>query len=251
MVGERTDREKYILDLLSQDGTLSVTALSRDLGVSEVTIRANLKTLEQQGLLARTWGGAKPTSMLNVIDRVKVNEQEKERIAKAAAALVRDDDRIMIEAGTTTALIAKYLTGRRGVQIVTNSFLLLTYARANRELDVLMTGGEFLRDTESMVGPTALEMVRGFNARAAFVGTDGFTADRGITTRYAQGAAVSAAMSRQSEETWLVADSSKYGQAGFVNVLELSDLTGIITDKGLAPESKEVLEGAARTVRTV
>lgn len=251
MVSERTDREQYILDLLAKDGTLSVTALSRDLGVSEVTIRANLKTLEQQGLLSRTWGGAKPTSMLNVIDRVKVNEQEKERIAQAAAALVRDDDRIMIEAGTTTALIAKYLTGRRGVQIVTNSLLLLTYARANRELDVLLTGGEFLRDTESMVGPTALDMVHKFNARIAFVGTDGFTADRGITTRYAQGGAVSTAMSRQAEETWLVADSSKYGRAGFVNVLEMSALTGIITDKGLSPESKEVLEGSARTVQTL
>lgn len=251
MVSERTDREQYILDLLGKDGTLSVTALSRDLGVSEVTIRANLKTLEQQGLLSRTWGGAKPTSMLNVIDRVKVNEQEKERIAQTAAAQVRDDDRIMIEAGTTTALIAKYLTGRRGVQIVTNSLLLLTYARANRELDVLLTGGEFLRDTESLVGPTALDMVHKFNARIAFVGTDGFTADRGITTRYAQGAAVSTAMARQSEEVWLVADSSKYGRAGFVNVLEMSDLAGIITDKGLTPESKEVLEGTALTVQTV
>lgn len=250
MMSERTERERYILDLLAQDGSLSVTALSRDLGVSEVTIRANLKTLEQQGLLSRTWGGAKPTSMLNVLDRVKINEVQKERIAQAAAAMVRDDDRIMIEAGTTNALIAKYLTGRRGVQIVTNSLLLLTYARANRNLDVLLAGGEFLRETESMVGPTALDMVHKFNARIAFVGTDGFTADRGITTRYSQGAAVSAAMAKQSEEVWLVADSSKYGRAGFVNVLEMSDLTGIITDKGLSPESKEVLEGSALTVQT-
>lgn len=251
MLNDRTERERYILDLLAQDGSLSVTALSRDLGVSEVTIRANLKNLEKQGLLSRTWGGAKPTSMLNVLDRVKVNEVEKDRIAQAAAAMVQDDDRIMIEAGTTNALIAKYLTTQRGVQIVTNSLLLLTYARANRELDVLLTGGEFLRETESMVGPTALEMVRTFNARIAFVGTDGFTADRGITTRYAQGAAVSAAMAKQAEEVWLVADSSKYGRAGFVNVLEMSELTGIITDKGLRPESKEVLEGVAPRVHTL
>lgn len=250
-MSERSERERYILDLLAQDGSLSVTALSRDLGVSEVTIRANLKALEQQGLLSRTWGGAKPTSMLNVLDRVKVNEAQKERIAAAAAALVRDDDRIMIEAGTTNALIAKYLTGRRGVQIVTNSLLLLTYARANRDLDILLTGGQFMRETESMVGPTALSMVRKFNARLAFVCTDGFTADRGITTRYAEGAAVSAAMAKQAEEVWMVADSSKYGRAGFVNVLDMDDLSGIITDTGLGSESKEVLEGSVPVVQTV
>lgn len=251
MLSARSERERYILDLLAQDGSLSVTALSRDLGVSEVTIRANLKTLEQQGLLSRTWGGAKPTSMLNVMDRVKVNEREKERIAAAAAALVRDDDRVMIEAGTTTALIAKYLGGRRGVQIVTNSLLLLAHARANPELEVLLTGGEFFPDTESMVGPTALEMIYKFNARIAFVGTDGFTADRGITTRYAQGAAINRAMAKQSEEVWLVADSSKYGRAGFVNVLEMDRLSGIITDDKLGSEPKEVLKDTSVVVQTV
>lgn len=241
MAADRSQREKYILDLLAQDGTLSVTALSRDLGVSEVTIRSSLKSLEQQGLLSRTWGGAKPTSMLNVIDRVKVNEQEKERIAACAASLVRDDDRIMIEAGTTTALIPKYLGDRQGVQIVTNSLLALTYARAYRDLDVILTGGEFMRATESMVGPTALESVLTYNARIAFVGTDGFTVDRGTTTRYSQNSAVCQAMSKQAEEVWLVADSSKYGRAGFVNVLAFDDLTGIITDRGLRDESVEVL----------
>lgn len=251
MLNERTERERYILDLLAQDGALSVAALARDLSVSEVTIRATLKTLEQHGLLARTWGGAKPTSMLNVLDRVKINEQEKDRIAAAAASLVHDDDRVMVEAGTTTSRIAKHLLDRSGVQIVTNSLLLLTYARGNPELDVVMTGGEFLRDTESLVGPQALEMVHGFNVRIAFVGADGFSVERGVTTRYLQAAAVNAGMARQAEEVWLLADSSKYGLAGFVNVLELSQLTGIITDDGLSAEARETLGSAGVQLRIV
>lgn len=245
MAAERSQRERYILDLLSQDGSLSVTALSKDLGVSEVTIRTHLRSLEQQGLLARTWGGAKPVSIQNVLDRVRIQEKEKERIAQTAAELVQDGDRIMIEAGTTTALIVRYLGGKRGVQIVTNSLLVLTYARANPDLDVILTGGQFHRESESLVGPVAAASIRKFNARIAFVGTDGFTSDRGITTQFAEGAEVIEAMMARAEEIWLVADHTKYGRAGFVSVLEMQQLSGVIVDSGLAPESTEVLRASA------
>lgn len=250
-MSERKDRERYILDRLAHDGSLSVLALSKDLGVSEVTIRASLKTLEQQGLLARTWGGAKPTSIQNVLDRVKVNERDKEKIAAAAAKLVHDHDRIMIEAGTTTSQIVRHLSGLKGVQIVTNSTLVLNSARANREIDVILTGGQFHHESESMVGPLAVAAVRKFNARIAFVGTDGFTSDRGITTQFSEGAEVISAMAERAEETWLVADSSKYGRAGFVSVLDLDGLSGLITDKNIGAESAEVLEGITPSVQIV
>ena len=251
MTTERTERESYILELLAKDGSLSVSALSKDLGVSEVTIRANLKSLEERGLLARTWGGAKASSLANVVERLRVHEDEKERIAAAAAALVRDDDRIMIEAGTTTALIVRHLAGRSGVQIVTNSTLVFNYARTNPALGVILTGGHYHRESESLVGPVALRAIAGFNARIAFVGTDGFTSDRGLTTQFSEGADVITAMSRRAEETWLVADSSKYGRAGFVSVLGLEQLTGVITDSRLGAGSLEALQQVAPTVRIV
>ena len=251
MTVERGEREGYILDLLAKDGSLSVAALSKDLGVSEVTIRASLKSMEERGLLARTWGGAKASTLTDVLERVRVQGEEKERIAAAAAELVRDGDRIMIEAGTTTAMIVRHLAGRIGVQIVTNSTLVFNYARLNPALEVILTGGQYHRESESLVGPVALASIRRFNARVAFVGTDGFTSDRGMTTQFAEGAEVIDAMNGRSEETWLVADSSKYGRAGFVSVLELAELNGIITDAGLAAGSVEVLKQIAPTVRIV
>lgn len=251
MTTERGEREAYILDLLAKDGSLSVAALSKDLGVSEVTIRSSLKSMEERGLLARTWGGAKANTLTNVLERVRVHDDEKERIAAAAAELVRDGDRIMIEAGTTTAMIVRHLTGRTGVQIVTNSTLVFTYARLNPALEVILTGGQFHRESESLVGPVALASIRRFNARIAFVGTDGFTSDRGLTTQFAEGAEVISAMNDRAEETWLVADSSKYGRAGFVSVLDLTDLNGIITDSGIGAGSVDVLEQIAPTVRVV
>lgn len=251
MTVDRAARETYILDLLAKDGSLSVSALSKDLGVSEVTIRSNLRALEDRGLLARTHGGAQPSTLADVLERRRERAAEKERIAAAAAAMITDGDRVMIEAGTTCALVPRYLSGRRGVQIVTNSTLLLAQARLNPQLTVILTGGEFHRGSESMVGPVALRSVRDFNVRFAFVGTDGFTSDRGITTQFAEGAEVIGAMASRAEETWLLADSSKYGRAGFVSVLGLGDLTGIITDDGLGPDSVTALQQSAPIVRAV
>ncbi|MEA5055539.1 MAG: DeoR/GlpR family DNA-binding transcription regulator [Propionicimonas sp.] len=248
---DRVERESYILGLLAKDGSLSVAALSKDLGVSEVTIRASLKALEERGLLERTWGGARASSSLDVLERARVNEPEKDRIAAAAASLVHDDDRIMIEAGTTTAQIVRHLAGRTGVQIVTNSTLALSYARLIPGLEVILTGGQFHRDSESMVGSVAIATIRRFNARIAFVGPDGFTFDRGMTTQFAGGAEIIEAMRERAEETWLLADSSKYGRAGFVSVLGLTDLTGVITDDGIGEGSLEVLQQIAPTVRVV
>lgn len=251
MTVERSERESYILELLAKDGSLSVTALSKDLGVSAVTIRASLKSMEERGLLARTWGGARASSITNVMERVRVSEDEKGRIAAAAASLVRDDDRIMIEAGTTTALVVRHLTGLRGVQIVTNSTLVFNYARLNPDLDVTLTGGQYHRGSETLVGPVATQTVRMFNARIAFVGTDGFTSDRGMTTQFSEGIGVLKAMHERAEETWLLADSTKYGRAGFVSVLDLDQLTGVITDSRLGAGSLEALQQIAPTVRVV
>lgn len=248
---DRKGREGYILDMLSREGVLSVAQLARDLGVSEVTVRGQLRELEERGLLARTHGGARSTSAQNVLERQRVHTAEKERIARAAAELVRDGDRIMIEAGTTTASIVKYLTGRRGVQIVTNSTLVFAHARHNPGIAVIMTGGTFHRPSESLVGPLALRAIRDFHVRVAFVGTDGFTLRRGLTTQFAEGAEVIGAMHDQADETWLVADASKFGQAGFMRVLDLSDLAGIVTDTALPDEAARDLSDSGAHLRLV
>lgn len=246
---DRKGREGFILDALTRDGSVSVATLARELGVSEVTIRGQLRALEERGLVARTHGGARSTSAQSVLERQRVHTAEKERIARAAAELVRDGDRIMIEAGTTTASIVKHLAGRRGVQIVTNSTLVFAHARHNPGLAVIMTGGTFHRPSESLVGPVALRAIRDFHVRLAFVGTDGFTLRRGLTTQFAEGAEVIAAMHEQADETWLVADASKFGQAGFVRVLDLGDLAGIVTDDALPDAARREVRAAAPMLR--
>ena len=242
-----SDRESLILDKLAREGSLAVGQLAQELGVSEVTVRSDLKSLEDKGFVSRTRGGAYPAFHRDILERQRLNLEEKNRIARAAAELVRDGDRIMIEAGTTTALVVRYFAGRRGVQVVTNSTLVFSYARLNPSLQITMTGGEFRRETEAMVGPIALRTIAGLNVRLAFVGTDGFSLERGMTTQLVEGAEIIKAMRAQAEETWLVADSSKYGKSGFVSVLPLAEVDGIITDSGLDEAAdRELAEASIR-----
>ncbi|AQP48116.1 DeoR family transcriptional regulator [Tessaracoccus aquimaris] len=246
MTVERVQREDQIMARLNDDGALTVSGLSADLGVSEVTIRGDLRTLENRGLLVRTRGGARPTTWKSVLQREQINVDAKQRIAQKAASMVLDEDTVMMEAGTTTATIVRYLGGRRGLQLVTNSALVFNSARANPSLNVILTGGVFRRESESFVGPTAERAIADFNTRLAFLGTDGFSPERGLTTRFVEGGQIASQMSGRAEETWLVADSSKFGQAGFVSFLPLDKVTGIITDSGLSREAVEALQEHTR-----
>ena len=243
MIAELNERERVILDRLSTDGSVSVSALARDLGLSEVTIRGGLKVLEEKGWINRKRGGAALALHRDIMERQRVYPEQKNVIARAAADLVRDGDVVMIEAGTTTALIARYLAGKRDIHIVTNSTLVFSYARMYPNLQITMTGGEFRRATESLVGPIALETISRLNVRLAFVGTDGFTLERGMTTHLMEGAEIVKVMKSHAQTTVLTADSSKYGRIGFSNVLPLSAMDLILSDWDLNDQAeKDLLE---------
>jgi DeoR family galactitol utilization operon repressor len=230
---------------------VTVTDLARDLGLSEVTIRGDLRTLEEKGWINRCWGGAAPAMHRDILERQRICPEQKNAIARAAAELVRDGDVIMIEAGTTTALIARYLTGKRDIHIVTNSTLVFSYARMNPNLQITMTGGEFRRPTESLVGPIALETISRVNVRLAFVGTDGFTLERGMTTNLMEGAEIVKAMKAHARTTVLTADSGKYGKIGFAGVLPLSAMDIILTDNNLDEKAEADLREAGISVTKV
>ena len=227
------DRKRLILQMLAEDSNISVNDISKSLHVSAVTIRSDLSGLEESGFIIRTRGGALPAFHKSILDRQRNMIEEKTRIAKTAASLVNDGDSIMVEAGTTTALVARFLLGKRDIHVVTNSTLLLRYARINPSLNLTVTGGEFRPMTESFVGSMTLRELEQFHVRLAFVGTDGFSIDNGLTTHLAEGAEIVRMMTALSQETILLADSGKYGRAGFARVLSLNQVDALITDSGM------------------
>jgi DeoR family galactitol utilization operon repressor len=246
---ELTARKKLILDSLSEKGSISVADLSRNLAVSEVTIRSDLKNLEDQGFLSRVHGGAVSGIHPHIMERQNLWVEEKQNIARAAAALVRNGDTIMIEAGTTTALVCRYLGGKRDVHIVTNSVLAFTAAKNNPSIRITLSGGEWRSSTESLIGPIAVDTIRRFNVRFAFVGTDGFDARHGITTNLLEGGEIIKVMKERAGRTILLADSEKFNRAGPVTIMPLSDVDGIITDARIRDTAEEELKEDSRILK--
>ena len=238
MTQELSEREHTILNRLMVQGAVSVAHLSSELEVSEVTIRSDLSSLEERGLLSRTHGGALPSIHPHIFQRQNMNIEEKHRIAKAAADLVGDGDAIMIEAGTTTSLLPRYLAGKRDILIITNSVPAFESAKSNPALRITLVGGEFRDSTDSFVGRITLDTIRRFNVRCAFVGTDGFSLKSGITTHLIEGGDVISVMRERAENLVLLADSSKYGKTGVVTILPLSQINTLITDTGLPDAAK-------------
>ncbi len=244
-------REEQILDALRNNSDLSVNTLSKELGVSVVTVRTDLKSLEEKGLVVRTRGGAVPAFHPELMDKMKSYRDEKERIAKAASSLVEDNDRIMITNGTTPALIGRYLYGKRNLQVVTNSLLLLPHGRVNPQIHMTIVGGEFRATADALVGPMALANLDQFHGRITFTGTDGFTLKHGLTTHLAENAEMVRKMIRSSSIKVVVSDSSKYGKTGFVKILPLQEIDILITDTGLSEEARKDIEEAGITLMLV
>ncbi len=233
MITNLSEREKELLKLLAEDSAKSVNDISRELRVSTVTIRHDLNSLSEKGVIVRTRGGAFPAFHPSILDRQRERVDAKNRIAKAAADYIRDGDTVMIEAGTTTARIAKYLLGKRDIHIVTNSTLIIPYGRINPGIHLTVVGGAFRPQTESTVGPLTLKELEQFHVRYAFVGTDGFSLETGLTTHLVEGAEIVKKMASRAQQTVCVADSSKYGKAGFAKVLPISDISTLIIDSDL------------------
>ncbi len=247
MVG-LSKREEHILELLQSGEEVSVTELSRRLGVSTVTIRTDLKGLSSKGLILKTHGSAVPTYHPLLMEKQSCNVAAKEAIAKAAASLVKDGDRIMITNGTTSALIARYLLGKRDIQVVTNSTLLIPYARVNANISMTMVGGEFRPSAEALVGAAALKQLEEYHVAITFTGTDGFTLDHGLTTHLMENAEIVRKMCSQASKRVLVTDSSKYGKQGFVRIFPMKDVDVLITDKGFPEDVAQQIREAGTQV---
>ncbi len=234
-------REEQIIELLQGEGELSVTELSKQLGVSAVTVRTDLRSLAAKGMLLRTRGSAVVAYHPLLLEKQASNPTAKEAIAKAAATLVSDGDRLMITNGTTSALIARYLLGKRDLQVVTNSTLLIPYARTNTNMSMTIVGGEFRPSAEALVGPNAIRQLQEYHVAIAFTGTDGFTLEHGLTTHLVENAEIVRKMCAQAVKKVLVADSSKYGKQGFVRIFPMSEIDVLITDKALPAEAVQRL----------
>jgi len=239
-----SERKSVILDLLMEESSVSVSELAKRLNVTVVTARADLAALEEEGLLVRTHGGAVPAQHPKLMERMQAEKGIKGSIAKAAASMIGDGDTVIISAGTTTALIAKYLLGKRDVHIVTNNTLVLAYARTNPQLRVTLVGGEFHPEEEGIVGSMALTALDQFHVSKAFIGIDGASVKQGFTAHFVQSADLVRKTAEQADQVIVLSDSGKFGKPGFTHILPFGGVDTLVTDNKLTQEFEEELTGA-------
>ena len=203
-------RRHQILEALKLEGEVSVDKLSEAYQTSEVTIRKDLAALEEAGLLLRRYGGAVavPQELLIETPHTETSPQ-KLAIAREAAKLIRDHNRIIIDSGSTCTAMLPHLSKVQGLVVMTNS---LAVAALLRELEneptILMTGGTWDKRSESFQGQLAEKVLREYNFDQLFIGADGIDATRGTTT-YNEFIALSRCMAEVSRDVIVLAESNK------------------------------------------
>jgi DeoR family transcriptional regulator, fructose operon transcriptional repressor len=233
------ERRRLILEQLTQHGRVSVKTLSDRLGVSTVTIRQDLRALAESGYLERTYGGAvrkaesEAPPELSFHVRQKRNSQNKEAIAAAAAALVKDGSSVALDASSTVFAMSRYLKKLKKLTVVTNSLITAQSFLDSPHIQVLIPGGRLRRDSISIVGkPDGLPTI---NLNYGFFGTRGLSPGSGITDVDADEVSIKQAMIAHCVSAVVLADGSKWGEVAPYTFASFQEIERIITDDS-APE---------------
>jgi DeoR family transcriptional regulator of aga operon len=248
----QAERLDAILVQLSDAGSVAVTALAQDLGVSMATVRRDLELLESQRLLARTHGGAVSHGLLYELPlryRTGRHEAEKGRIASAAAARLGDARAVGLTGGTTTTEVARRIAGRR-LTIVTNALNIASELAVRPNLKLLVTGGVARPASYELVGPLADATLDELNIDVAFVGVDG--ASRvGMTTHHEAEAHTNRRMIERARRVVVVCDASKIGRAALAVICPADAVDELITDGAADRSELDGLRAAAIDVTVV
>ncbi len=237
-------RREKIIDLLREDGSAKVAHLSKVFKVSEVTVRQDLEKLEQDGLIIREHGGAFLKSVENQVRAFtlmnKDNLDKKEVIGKKAGGLIDNGDTIILDSGSTTTEIAKNLTDRRNLTVITNALNIAIILGGEPGIDVIMTGGEFKPPTLSLTGQKAADFFGNVHVDKLFLATAGISLRAGLTYPSLSDIAVKRAMIEVAETVYLAADSTKIGKGAFASLGALSLIDYIITDSAIDESHKKL-----------
>jgi DeoR family transcriptional regulator, fructose operon transcriptional repressor len=252
--GRKAQLAAYVADT----GQVTVAELAERFGVSIDTVRRDLDQLSADGVLVRTYGGAVSLSTVSRTDRavdqrLSLQEQEKEKIAVLAAALVQDSSTIMINGGTTTLAVARNLGQHRDLTVATNNLLVPGALPPTAIRDIYVFGGAVRTLTLATIGPVSFRSNGGaeldISCDLALIGVGAVDADAGFTTSNLAEAAMMQEMISRAGRVAILADSSKFGRRLFAQVSELASADYLITDSAPPADLRDAL--AANDVKVI
>lgn len=247
-----TKRRKYISDLVARHGYARVTDLAENLGVTTVTIRTDLKYLEDKGVLIRSHGGA-ITSTSTVRDlkediKKKANAVPKKLIGKEAARLISENDSIIIASGSTMVAFAEEIVPRENLNVVTPSIRIASRFIDMPNVTILQLGGIIYGNSLSTRGAYAEAGLETLHCSKVFFGVEGFDIKSGLTCATLEEANLTRKMMKSATQIIVLADSTKFCRRGFGKICNLEDIDILITDSGLPAEARNAIEAIGITV---
>ena len=248
-----TERRSEIIRLLEENKVVKVSDLSQMFSVSEATIRRDLGKLAQQGLLQKTYGGAVVQERGRSWGTSEAGAdpflEAKRRIGKATVELIEDGDTICLQAGSTTLQVARCLTGRNSLTVLTNDIDIAHELSKSPGIRVNLSGGILREGTRILVGPLAEQAISQFHVDKAILGVSAISLTEGLTNVDLLDAQIKTAMIKGADEVIVVADHSKLGKAHFAKVAPIAAIHKLVMDDGISPEDVEAFE--ARGVEVI
>lgn len=230
------ERRDFLVARLARDGKLVAKDLATELGISEDSVRRDLRELAAAGLSQRVYGGALPVSPAigDYAARTSIAVDSKAKVGAVAAGLIRPGSTAIVDGGTTALAVVHALPRDLNATIVTHSPTIAAALIDFPEIEIYLIGGRVFKHSAVTSGAAAAEAAANVTADLFLLGVTGVHPENGLTTDDSDEAAMKRLLSRRAADTWVLASSEKIGAASRFSVLPLDDVAGIVTD---APES--------------
>ena len=234
-----SQRKQHLLDVLKRDGQIVAKTLSQTLGLSEDTIRRDLRELAQEGLLQRVHGGALPASsaVVNYAARERIAPSSKIAIGRAAAGLIQPGQVVLLDGGTTAMQVARHLHPQLQATIVTHSPTIAVELASHDTVEVIMLGGRLFKHSVVAVGTATTAALSNIRADLYFMGVTGVHLTAGLSTGDLEEAYIKRALGRQAAETWVLASTEKLGVASRYLISPLAEVSGLVIESSVSDEA--------------
>lgn len=238
-------RKAKIKDIILEKKSVTVTELSQEFTVTEETIRRDLKQLEDEGFLTRTYGGAfiqdGVENEVNLAIRETAYLDSKELIGRKCSEIIHNGDSIFLDSSTTSLQVAKSIMDMR-VTVLTNSLLVINQLTDCDNIRLISIGGAYSPRSKSFMGKSTLSGLQEYYVDKTFMSCRSLCIEHGITDSTEQLAEVRQKLLERSNKVYLIADYSKFDKTSFIHICNFDKLTGIVTDKELNNEWRDFLK---------
>lgn len=230
-------RKKLILQMLNKNEAVTVKEIASKCKISEITARRDLISLEQNGIINRTHGGAILTSAIPELfgfnNKAKEHKEQKIEICKNAVSFIEENDTIYMDCGTTVYFLARFITRYKNLRVITNSLPIVSELIPYPQIKIYLIGGELDNNRKALYGTMTENLIDRYKADKAFIGAGGVSLKHGLSSIDEKEASITIKMAQAAKKVFLLCDSSKIENNSYFTYSSLSLVSLLITDNGL------------------